>query len=175
MKTHFFNFQKMLLLALFALVTFSCSDDGKDGQDGAPGTANVIYSEWMPFPTTYSQVNYNSNPAFSFSFPAPELTQDVLNRGNVMTYIKTVDNEVFTAPYTFGTNAIIAPLLKLKDLRILTYQIGGPGFQVSSAARIRYVITPGGTAATAPAAKLANADYKNMPYEQVCTLLNIPM
>ena len=75
---------------------------GGTGQTGQTGSANVIYSDWLPIPATATAaLPYRKN----FSFPAPAITQDIIDKGLVYAYLKQ-GTSVAPLPYSqgYGTN-----------------------------------------------------------------------
>ena len=173
MKTNLLSLTKFLFLPLIAITLFSCSDDGKDGAIGPAGTANVIYSEWLPLPN-YTSMTYEGAPAYSYSFPSPDFTEAIVNHGLVLAYLKSGD-KVIAVPATITGDFTVATLLYVGDFRIITYQANGPAWAINNTSKARYVIIPGGIPTQTVIGKSATPDYKNMSYEQVCKLLNIPM
>jgi hypothetical protein len=53
---------------------------GETGPAGATGTANVIYSAWLPIP---DKPNYKGNDYKEYAISAPKLTKDIFDSGLV--------------------------------------------------------------------------------------------
>lgn len=171
------KFSKTLLsIFLLAIFTISCSsDDGTDGVDGAPGaagTANVIYSAWINAPAAAAET-IDGTSGMSTSINAPELSADILSKGTILVYV-SFGVGTFAVPYTStaggnpNTITAISSLQKIKLFRFRHDQIGTVGLPVSLS--WRYILIPGGVAATA---KTAKPDYSKMSYEEVCARFNI--
>src|SRR5690606_16879937 len=65
-------------------------DKGDKGDKGDIGTANVIYSDWLGADFQAALVNYGAN------FPAPALTEDILNTGEVAVYMREAVTDGFS-------------------------------------------------------------------------------
>ena len=105
MKTLKFLSYTVFVLFLSIAIT-SCSGDdgatgpagpaGADGADGIDGNANVIASDW--FNATWPT---NTSATYAtFTHDAPELTQDILDSGVILVYMKT-SNAVYPLPISF--------------------------------------------------------------------------
>lgn len=172
MKAICFKISTFLLLGATLLLNNSCSDDGKDGAQGPAGTANVIYSEWISFPATYTFSSQDDRLGFFYDIQAPKITQEVLDHGIVMVYISSNGGTVFSLPYTIPTTYGVSQILSEGLLEIFTYKLNNSGgIEIPTTSKLRYVIIPGGAAAKTK----TQPDYKSMSYEQVCSLHNIPM
>jgi len=123
---------------------------GPTGATGATGTANVIYSDWLD--VTFEPNTDSSN--WSASIPAPKLTNDILNQGEIKVYINfgTVDEPfVFPLPY-FDGSVIINPLFFADTIGLIsTVDAGTQVDQGSKFFQYRYVLIPGGEVAAIPA------------------------
>lgn len=180
------KFSKTLLsIFLLAIFTISCSsDDGTDGVDGTngvdgavgatgpAGTANVIYSAWLTAPTAVAET-IDGTSGLSTSIAAPQLSSDILSKGTILVYV-SFGTGTYTVPYTstaggfVNTITAISTVQKIKLFRFRHDQGGTVGLPTSL--NWRYILIPGGVAATAKTAKL---DYSKMSYEEVCARLNI--
>ncbi len=176
---------KILKLVLtITIVTFlsACSSDdgtngtngidGQTGATGATGTANVIYSAWI-LGSTPVDTSIDGTTGVTFSINAPELSQDILDKGTVLVYLK-FGSDVFPLPYTSyaggypNTISAIASLLKIKIFRFA--HVTGKTITLPTSLNWRYILIPGGVAATA---KVKKVDYSKMSYEEVCSRLSI--
>jgi hypothetical protein len=189
----------LLLLTAVMLFAASCGKDGSvgpagpagaagpvgtggaAGAKGDPGTANVIYSDWIK-PATYTKTTVFSTIHFSYNIAATKVTQAILDNGTVIVYGKLN-----------GYNPIIWPTDHVGQLPIaLTYLVGTDGnidtwsaitsvgniqidlasslnqySNISNAHSFRYVIIPGGVKTTA----LAHTNLKN--YAEVKQALHL--
>jgi len=165
---------RLLVVMIFAAFAISCSDDGKDGEDGLngePGTANVIYSEWLAVPAG-APATIDGTSGLLYNFAAPEITTGILETGAVLAYLR-FSTETVPLPHTSragGTENTIAAYPALGNLKVFRFRHDGgtPAVPISSLVTIRYIIIPGGT----PAARQVN--YRNKSYEEICALFGIP-
>ncbi len=168
----------VLLLMILGTSIISCSDDGKDGvdglngMDGEPGTANVIYSNWLNRPDGV-EGTIDGTTGMVYSFSVPQITNEILNSGAILVYLQFGSGEIFPLAYTSRAGGIINTIEAIPsvgNLKILRYRHDGitPGIPVGGSVRFRYIIIPGGT----PAARSIN--FRNRNYEEVCELLAIP-
>ena len=168
---------KLILTISAAIFLASCSpEDGKDGINGATGatgSANVIYSEWLTTPAAVPD-NIDGTTGTSFFFDVPELTNEMLEKGTILTYF-SYSGIVNPIPYTSraggSTNTILSvvTLNKIKFFRFSHDGSAAPGF--SSTLLWRYILIPGGIPAAS--GKQLNLDYSKMSYEEVCMHLKI--
>ncbi len=89
---------KFIMIALFTIAISSCSpEDGKDGEQGIPGqdgNANV---------TSYLFKNVVLEDGISEPFDAPAVTEDILNNGAVLGYMRGVNTiEWYPLPFLVG-------------------------------------------------------------------------
>ncbi|WP_212005651.1 collagen-like protein [Chitinophaga sp. HK235] len=182
----------VLLMGIIALSLNSCKKGndgpvgpagpaGATGPAGPAGSANVIYSPWVATATwTASTTSTGTGKkTFYFDINAPKVTQDVIDKGVVLVYMKFIADP---------DGAGIAKLLPS-----IYYNIGGADVQYrfqyglflnivrvicdvvpngipANTNMVRYVIIPGGVTG----ARTAATDYSKMSYEKVCRLYNIP-
>lgn len=189
------QFRFFSLITIAAAIFSSCTKEGPagpagpqgqtgaTGATGATGTANVIYSDWFT-PSSYTATNgFGGIKNIDFTQAAPGITQDVLDKGVVLTYGKLN-----------GYSSSIWPANQVAKLPILVNYISGgvtqtdtwSAFETAGSLRInfvnntnlygsisnshsfRYVIIPGGNAAS----RTANPDLND--YNAVCEFYNIP-
>ncbi len=177
------KFSKTLFsIFLLAIFTISCSsDDGTDGVNGVDGavgatgpagSANVIYSAWLTAPTAVAET-IDGTSGLSTSIAAPQLSSDILSKGTILVYV-SFGTGTYTVPYTstaggfVNTITAISTVQKIKLFRFRHDQGGTVGLPTSL--NWRYILIPGGVAATA---KTAKQDYSKMSYEEVCARFNI--
>jgi len=116
---------------------------GATGQTGATGTANVIYSPWVIFPASSS-----TSAPYLYNFSVPLITQDILDKGVVLCFVRTGSTgsatETYPLPYIFpnsstASNSEIYASYILSNIKVrTTFSLSGVGF--------RYIIIPGGIA-----------------------------
>jgi hypothetical protein len=82
---------------------------GPAGQDGQPGTANVIYSDWIDTTTWIADTVHNGatvdTVGYFTNIDAPKLDTAILNRGEIKVYVNAntpADPLVFALPYNDG-------------------------------------------------------------------------
>ncbi|KRD63159.1 hypothetical protein ASE40_05105 [Flavobacterium sp. Root935] len=164
---------------LLAISTISCSgDDGTDGvngADGAPGaagTANVIYSAWLTAPAAAAET-IDGTSGMSTTINAPELSADILSKGTILVYV-SFGSGTYTVPYTSTAGGFvntITAISNLQKIKLFRFRHDGGGtVNLPTTLNWRYILIPGGVAATAKTAKL---DYSKMSYEEVCAHFNI--
>ncbi|WP_339711167.1 hypothetical protein [uncultured Kriegella sp.] len=153
-------------------------EPGNDGQDGATGTANVIYSDWIPsdFPETIDD-SFEQWEMF-----APELTQLVHDTGVILvfarqgSFIYPIPNTFFGSineHYEFRLFDINDDLIAVRVFSTNNLDIGAPHLNGD----YRYVIIPGGIPSeTGPQidSKTKVLDYSKMSYEGIAERFNIP-
>ncbi|TDX13814.1 hypothetical protein [Flavobacterium sp. S87F.05.LMB.W.Kidney.N] len=164
---------------LLAISTISCSgDDGTDGvngADGAPGaagTANVIYSAWLTAPAAAAET-IDGTSGMSTTINAPELSADILSKGTLLVYV-SFGSGTYTVPYTSTAGGFvntITAISNLQKIKLFRFRHDGGGtVNLPTTLNWRYILIPGGVAATA---KTAKQDYSKMSYEEVCAHFNI--
>ena len=157
--------------------------DGTHGTQGPAGSANVIYSNWSDSAMTWSVDTVNNVPLRTASLTATSVNQEIIDRGVVLVYGRTVDGDVHSLPAmlhgTDGTN-IFRFALRVGSIALSHSRLVNTGFQSPAAqdVRFRYVIVPGGTAssriASGAAAGYTAAQLQAMSYDQIVTLFRIP-
>jgi len=187
MKT--IKFLTIVILSIFlsTAVTSCKGDDGADGidgvdgaqgpagQDGQDGNANVIYSDW--FSPTWT---VPSTSAY-FNYSAPEITQEVLDTGVIMVYMR-IYNHVYPMPISFMGDTNPKEYDFWADLESLRIWFSAESsYSPSSTIKFRYVIIPGNNNAAGRSINssqsiydelsAANVDINN--YEAVCDYYGI--
>lgn len=171
------TFSALILLCVIVLAVTSCKK-GDTGPAGLPGTANVVYSEWFT-PNVYTKDTVFSVWGFKYNRSAPQITQQILDSGTVLTFGKLL-----------GYNPLIWPTNLVQQLPItLTYNSGGitndtwsarltPGnlqirfvndrniyTTIAVNHQFRYIIIPGGA---------KGGRRVRLSYEEICREYNIP-
>ncbi|WP_109438213.1 collagen-like protein [Aquimarina sp. AU119] len=197
---------RLLMVLMISASIFSCSDgedgaigpagpagvdgtDGVDGQDGVPGTANVIYSEWID--NGFELGDGLGVSSASFVIESPEITEKVLEQGVVLvfgrrltTVAEEVEIDIYQLPYNFYNLNLqyrhrIEPQTGDKAIGgIVIEVVSTDGTTVSGAVTLiqqyRYVIIPGGApVAPSSSGKSSSVDYSKMSYEEIKAQFNI--
>jgi hypothetical protein len=151
------------IIAFLAItaVTISCSKP-ENGKDGAPGTANVIYSDWVSVTAT------NDGTTWTGGITAPKITQEILNKGTILVFNQFQGSTVYPLPILY-TDTILNYVTYVCSLSQITISSNFDAFTPGD--KYRYIIIPGGTSVNG---KMTPTDYKKMSYTQVCSTLNIP-
>jgi hypothetical protein len=133
--------------------------NGATGVAGPTGTANVQYSDWITVSFTGSGT---SGTAYRGTITAPKITQDIMDKGVVLSYY-------FLSPNVYSVNAgvkdsysLIQELALGKISYLSNFSYNGVKF--------RYVIIPGGVSIGGG----RKASLESMTYEEVKALYNIP-
>lgn len=162
-----------LIIVLMAVLFSACEDDtvpgppGRDGQD-----ATVYYSEWFS-PSTWA----GTSGDWYFDASAPDLTEDIVERGVILAYVWLGDDiyegaAVRPLPaYATGANWDFL----IPDYGTIEFTSDMVSKPATSTNKFRFIAIPG----TIPALKSASIkdqklQLQNMSYQEVCRLLNIP-
>ena len=153
-----------ILSVAFVIGIVSCSKDGPAGPAGAsgpagpqgpggpagpngqPGTANVIYSDWIDTTTWVADTVHNGATVDTLGFFAdlavPALDTNILNHGEIKVYINLSTDPtfpiVFALPFNNGStfiDQVFAP-------NVIELSSNNPGLQ---GLPVRYILIPGGT------------------------------
>jgi len=147
-------------------------EDGQDGADGETGTANVIYSDWIVSEFEDDIIA----TASSFNVDAPELTQEIMDTGVILSYGKDEfafnGTAVYQLPYIDDDNQYFIRLSELGMVRFRISSLDGTSIGTPFFEEYRYIIIPGGNPTTAKSTDAV--DYSKMTYEVVIAYFNIP-
>jgi hypothetical protein len=150
---------------------------GEQGPKGDPGTANVIYSEWVPF----DESQWSANTLFLtqvrkiYSIDETRITPQIINQGTVMVYVKF---DFF--PDMVQPLPISQPISQTKNQRLIHYlqtnkiviaisnEDNTSPNPIGADASFRYVIIPGGT----PSGRMVPVNVRD--YKAVKAYYNIP-
>lgn len=125
---------------------------GAPGTKGDPGTANVIYSDWL-------DVTFEGSDTTGWfaDIPAPQLVDSILNRGEIKVYANfgsdSANNQAVVAlPITYELlvtgGAIVHPYFQNQLITILsTVNLSTVTDNGNKYFQFRYILIPGGTAA----------------------------
>ncbi|MAU14932.1 MAG: hypothetical protein CMH46_05260 [Muricauda sp.] len=193
MKTTFFY--GLLFMAALSISSCSKGEDGEDGlpgpqgeqgiqgeqgPQGEPGTANVMYSDWMPIVW-----NIRDEPTFkSMLIEDERVTEDFIDTGGViLVFLKLTGGgttSVVQLPIIRNNIAldfiyINTPSEDREGIGIRYYRDTGsdplPDNLTSDGYLIRYVLIPGGVDLSGKGEM--RADWDKMTYEQVAEKLGI--
>jgi hypothetical protein len=141
---------------------------GVKGDQGDPGTANVIYSEWATLDGVWRDTSMFGGTFKVNHIIAADITQDVMDNGAVLCYAKYAGS-VTPLPYS-NSSYTLAFQLDLEKVLVTTIKpdLTG-GVELINTMEFRYIIIPGGTAATKAA-----VDFNSMSYSEICSMFNIP-
>lgn len=149
------------------------------GAKGDPGTANVIYSDWVT-PSTYTKTTIFGTINFTADIAASKVTQAILDQGTVIVYGKLdgynpviwpaaqVANLPISITYMSGTTSNIdvwSALSTVGSIRISLTSSTNAYNSISNAHKFRYIIIPGGVHT------LSNVNSKN--YDEVKQALHL--
>tara|TARA_R110001632_G_scaffold12153_4_gene42655 strand:+ start:1449 stop:2042 length:594 start_codon:yes stop_codon:yes gene_type:complete len=147
--------------------------DGPQGDQGETGTANVIYSDWIP-----SGFDDPITDDFDqFELDVPQLNETLQNSGVILVYARK-GTVIYPIPVTFfGTldENYNWRLLTINDDIIAVRINSTDGSNIGTPflnGEYRYVLIPGGEPASAGRSYTA-AEYESMTYEEVASLFNI--
>lgn len=180
MRRLMYSLPILLLMAATVLFTTSCSkkgdagpagqqgqkgDKGDKGDTGAggpggskgdPGTANVIYSDWLDVafkPDTVHRAGGKIDTIGYFAnFSAPKLSVSILTSGEVKVYINlstAADPVIAPLPYNEGSGIYIRFVAFKESIQLYSNANAGTS-QNNTGAKVlqyRYLLIPGGTAA----------------------------
>ncbi|WP_157986469.1 hypothetical protein [Chitinophaga alhagiae] len=126
---------------------------GPAGPNGAPGTANVIYSNWLDVPFKVDTTEAGDTLGFYGEVAAPKLTKEILNTGDVRMYINLntpTDPVIEHLPY-FDIYSGINITATFQEGGIFLYSnVDAGSFTDNNGVKLiqyRYILIPGGTAA----------------------------
>jgi hypothetical protein len=141
---------------------------GVKGDQGDPGTANVIYSEWATLDGVWRDTSMFGGSFKVNHLMAADVTEDIMDNGVVLCYASYASS-VTPLPYT---NSSYTMSFQLDPGKVLFTTIKPDltgGVELINTMEFRYIIIPGGTAATKAA-----VDYNSMSYSEVCSMFDIP-
>lgn len=163
-----------LIIVCTTLLFSACSDEEVPGPPGRDGLdATVYYSEWFS-PSTWA----GTSGDWYFDASAPDLTQDIVEKGVILAYVWLGD-DIYegTAVRPLPAYAVDANwdflIPEYGTIEFTSDMVSKP---LTSENKFRFIAIPG----TIPALKSASTidqkkqQLKNMSYQEVCRLLNIP-
>ena len=189
------SLSRLLILAGLCIITFACEgpegpagatgpagpqgaagaqgpagNKGPDGVQGVTGTDNVFFSSWITNTWTKMPDNFVWD-----TIAAPQITDDILNKGVVLAYYRDNATVTWAKPYPAqiyqGGTAAWMFTLEHKAIKEKLILFHGPSRVAGSDAtnivpfsQVRYMVIPGVT----PAGRLDFSDY-----EAVCAYFGI--
>lgn len=168
---------------------------GPVGPQGPQGVTNVIYSNWIPTPTTFGAAGWFDSSITTIgtvsraNIAAPAITQTVINQGLTLVYhtfsatpagLATTANAQ-SLPFTTNVGSVLIeanyrPAIGRIIFFIKTFS-GTGSFGLLAGHYVRYIVIPGSVAGrftSGPAAGYTVDQIKSMSYDQVMALLNVP-
>ena len=163
----------LYLIIVFSTLLYSgCKDEGPVGPAGQDGQdATVFYSEWFS-PSTWSGVSGD----WYFDASAPDLTEDIVESGVVLAYVWLSDDiyegtSVRPLPaYAVGANWSFL-IQEYGSIEFTSDMISRP---LTSENKFRFIAIPGTIPALKSASVKSEQELRNMSYQEVCKLFNIP-
>lgn len=150
---------------------------GDQGEQGDPGTANVIYSDWIPidFPPgggLLQKVLTLASEQEITDLGVDLETSSVLvyGRGDVLIFSGI---EVFPLPFSTGANIRYTYMIDGGEINLVGLAPPGENNDFDIFDDYRYVIIPGGQPATEEASK-SPIDFSKLSYQQLIDLFAIP-
>jgi len=145
---------------------------GDKGDKGDPGTANVIYSTWKSVATnSWTRSTVNGIVKFYHDMSAPALDQSIVDRGQVLVYVKLSqdNNQVRPLPYTLVSNLTELRLefsFSEKNVRIWSVDPDQGRNLTPPDGQYRYVIVPG--------SQQGRLNYEALSYQEAVRLFGLP-
>ncbi len=148
-------------------------DVGAQGDQGDPGTANVIYSDWIP--NGFSTGGGANQRLFTLATPQ-EITDLGVDLDTSVVMVYGRGDNIF---FSFGSEVVPLPFERRSieqlytfvvsngRIRVLGLVIGGNSNDFDLFDDYRYVIIPGGVAKS-------SIDHSTMSYKEITALYNIP-
>ncbi|MEL0645687.1 hypothetical protein V6251_14940 [Olleya sp. Ti.3.14] len=130
---------KFILLAIIVAFNFSCStEDGADGPAGADGIDGTNGADGMDGNANVQSITLDAS-TFSGNYTSvaiPEITQDILDNGVILTYLNNNPNNWVPVPCPFDTIAF--------DFSVhVIHYLGGIDFDYGDASGSNYTIAAG--------------------------------
>ncbi|WP_212748421.1 hypothetical protein [Maribacter algarum] len=153
--------------------------EGPQGPQGNPGTANVIYSSWIP--TELGSNIVGTGQTFDIDFP--EFSAAIHNTGTVLVYGRRIqagggqiNTTTYVLPLILAANIQQHYSFSIKNnpgrIRIAASSLdGGSLGDATFIEQYRYVVIPGGTPLSG---KSTIPEYTKMSYEEIIAHFGIP-
>nr|WP_299071320.1 hypothetical protein [uncultured Allomuricauda sp.] len=156
--------------------------DGAQGEQGEPGTANVIYSDWIPNGFTPGggllqkiSTLASAEEITSLGVDLETSTVLVYGRGDVLIFNGV---EVFPLPYITGSGVRYTYTINGGEIRLAGLVPSGENNDLDVFDDYRYIIIPGENPVDSSGpggitTKNSSLDYSKMSYEEVIEFFNI--
>ena len=162
------NLTKILCL-MAVVIAMACSKEGPAGtagKDGKDGNANVMYSDWF---SSNWVAGSGGSETYKFDTAIAHITQDVLDKGVILAYTKLTSDGTNVRPLPAttsngSTTVLWNYVLTVGHIKFTTNFSMKP----RNENQFRYIIIPASTHL-----RLAKP-LKDMTYNEVCELYNIP-
>jgi hypothetical protein len=171
---------------------------GPTGPQGPAGTAaQVIYSTWLTSPYNSRDTTIDGTCLRIRHLNAPSITANILNQGVQITYFKVGSIGPYMLPYTGdagGATNTINCIYNVQKIFVYRHTFNTCRFHsgippaypdqpilvnLPQSLEYRYILIPGlisgGRLTTGPASGYSEQQLRSMSYEQIRTLLKIPV
>jgi hypothetical protein len=160
-----------VFLILLTLIVFNSCKKGDDGAQGPPGTANVIYSNWLDVTFSPERDTNGDITGYSATINSPKLVDSILNKGDIKVYVNVGSPtmpSVFSLPITNDLGFALIPYFQVGKINLISdvdasTEVGTGGQKFF---QYRYILIPGGAPARMP-----TIDWNN--YQEVKRYLNL--
>ncbi|PWU04220.1 MAG: hypothetical protein C5B52_01860 [Bacteroidetes bacterium] len=154
------------ILAIGTISLTSCKkgDTGPQGPPGPAGPDSVLYSNWITL-SMNKIINGPGDTSYAQTLDAPSITQDILDKGIILTYLAFVDNN--------GTTNVANASVYIDEV-YYPAKIDLTSFFNYSGLKFRYVVIAGtipGRAAKGSIYSYTKEQLRAMSYEEVMKLL----
>ncbi len=156
-------------------------EQGEQGEQGVPGTANVMYTDWVSFDVSgWNQVTEFGRVTQLYEIQEENISNDIINRGVVLVYIRFGGS---TAPRLLPVTGYVTTTTKEQHIwhRLSAGKIilvfhnlndtTNPG-TFGSGNQYRYIIIPGGTLISY---KADGINLQKLSYDEVLETLNVTL
>ena len=127
------------------------------------GADSVIHSPWIVLQMTYAGKDANSDSTFGEVLTAPSVTQSIIDKGVVLTYI--------AQGVTSGGDTVISSADNILNPYLYVGKVDLLSVGDYSGTPFRYVIIPGSIAATS-FPNMTLQQIKALPFQEVTKILN---
>ena len=111
--------------------------NGQNGQNGEDGNANVFSSAWIDVSWSPATGDFGT-----FSFAAPEITEDDINESVLLGYVE-IGGNTYNCPFSWDSGVLgNVNLAYAAGQGTMYYQSSSSSFTAPTDAQVRYVIIP---------------------------------
>lgn len=144
---------------------------GTNGLNGKDGNANVYYSHWKLLDHSFRDTTIDGTLMKYSTDSAYGITESILDSGAVLAYLNwgvgTIPLPYISYAGGIGNSLNFMPGKKTITYTRVTFDNSG-SVGASSGIKYRYIAIPGGVL-------VGKRDLREMPYEEVCRMYNIPL